>query len=179
MRSLGSSGRAVDVPTRDRGDRGAPARATNPGAVTRARGIARLLDDLIRIPGTNIGIGLDPVIGLIPGLGDVLGGAMSSYILFVASQEGVPASVLTRMLGNIALDSLVGVVPVLGDLFDVGVKANRRNVDLLEHYLGAPRETKAASRGVVALILLAAVLLVVGVIAAGVWVIRLLSRALT
>jgi len=146
------------------------------GGLTRARGLARLLDDLIRIPGTNIGIGLDPVIGLIPGVGDVIGGLMSSYILMVAAQEGAPTSVLLRMLGNIALDSLVGVVPVLGDLFDVGVKSNRRNVDLLERYLGAPRETKAASRGVVALVFLALALLVVGVIAAGVWVVRLIGR---
>src|SRR6476646_12005369 len=89
--------------------------------VTRARGLARLLDDLIRIPGTNIGIGLDPIIGLIPGVGDMLGGLMSSYILLVAAREGVPASVLARMLGNIAVDSLVGVIPVLGDLFDFGM----------------------------------------------------------
>ena len=154
-----------------------PGTALSRGAgVARARGLARLLDDLIRIPGTNIGIGLDPVIGLIPGLGDVLGGVMSSYILLVAAQEGAPTSVLVRMLGNIALDSLVGVVPVLGDLFDFAVKSNRRNVDLLERYLGAPRETKAASRGVVALILLAIALLVVGVVAAGVWIVRLLGR---
>ena len=146
------------------------------GGVTRARRLARLLDDLIRVPGTNIGIGLDPIIGLIPGVGDMIGGLMSSYILMVAAQEGVPASVLTRMLGNIALDSLVGVVPVLGDLFDVGMKSNRRNIDLLERYLASPSRTKAASRGVVALVILAAILLVVGVIAAGVWVVRLLGR---
>jgi hypothetical protein len=100
------------------------------GGVTRARTFARLLDDLIRIPGTKVGVGHDPVIGLIPGLGDVIGGAMSGYILLVAAKEGVPKSVLTRMLGNIALDSLVGVIPFFGDLFDFGVKANRRNIDL-------------------------------------------------
>ena len=80
------------------------------------------------------------------------------------------------MLGNIALDSLVGVVPVLGDLFDVGMKANRRNVDLLERYLadaGQDQGRKSGNRGV---ILLAAALLIVGVIAAGVWVVRLLGR---
>jgi len=148
------------------------------GGVTRARGLARLLDDLIRIPGTSIGIGLDPIIGLIPGVGDMIGGLVSSYILVVAAQEGVPTSVLARMLGNIALDSLVGVVPVLGDLFDVGVKANRRNVDLLDRYLATPSRTKAASRGMVALILLAAILLIVGFIAAGVWVVRALGRLL-
>ena len=146
------------------------------GKLGRARRLARLLDDLIRIPGTNIGIGLDPIIGLIPGVGDMIGGLMSSYILVVAAHEGVPAAVLTRMLGNIALDSLVGVVPVLGDLFDVGIKSNRRNVDLLERYLASPSKTKAASRGVVTLVILAALLLVVGVIAAGVWLVRLLSR---
>jgi hypothetical protein len=147
-------------------------------AVTRAKGLARVLDDLIRIPGTNIGIGLDPIIGLIPGVGDMAGGLLSTYILMVAARQGVSTSVLMRMLGNIALDSLVGIVPVLGDLFDFGVKANRRNVDLLERYLMAPGQTKAASRGVVAAVVLAALLIVVGVIAAGVWVVRLLARAL-
>ena len=142
--------------------------------VARARSLARLLDDLIRIPGTRIGIGLDPLIGIIPGLGDVIGGAMSGYILLVAAREGAPASVLMRMLANVALDSLVGVVPVLGDLFDVGVKSNRRNIDLLERYLGSPKQTKAASRGVVALILLTLVLVIVGAIAASIWLIRLL-----
>lgn len=146
------------------------------GGVTRARALARVLDDLIRIPGTNIGVGLDPIIGLVPGVGDMIGGLMSGYILMVAAREGAPASVLARMLGNIALDSLVGVVPVVGDLFDVGMKSNRRNVDLLERYLATPSKTKAASRGVVALIILAAILLVVGVIAAGVWFVRLLGR---
>jgi hypothetical protein len=147
-------------------------------AVRRAKGLARVLDDLIRIPGTKIGIGLDPIIGLIPGVGDVAGGLMSTYILMVAARQGVSTAVLLRMLGNIAIDSLVGVIPVLGDLFDFGVKANRRNVDLLERYLLAPGQTKAASRGVVAAILLAAVGIVAGVIAAGVWVLRLLTRAL-
>lgn len=151
--------------------------ASRGGGVARARGIARLLDDLIRIPGTSVGIGLDPIIGLIPGVGDLLGGAMSGYILLVAAQEGAPASVLVRMLGNIAIDSVVGVVPVVGDLFDVGMKANRRNVALLERYLGAPGETKAASRGVVTLILAAAVLLTVGVVTLGVLVVRWLVRA--
>lgn len=173
MPSLGSSDldhRDPDVP--------ASTTATNPGAVARARGLARLLDDLIRIPGTNIGIGLDPVVGLIPGLGDILGGAMSGYILLVAAREGAPTSVLLRMLGNIALDSLVGVVPVVGDVFDVGIKSNRRNVDLLERYLGAPKQTKAASRGIVALILVALLLIIVGVVALGVLLVRLIGSLL-
>ena len=153
-----------------------PSAVSGGSGVARARGIARLLDDLIRIPGTKIGIGLDPIIGLIPGLGDVIGGAMSGYILLIAAREGVPTSVLVRMLGNIAIDSLVGVVPVLGDLFDVGMKANRRNVDLLERYLGAPTQTKAASRGVVALILLGVVAIIAGIVALGTIILRGLGR---
>jgi hypothetical protein len=168
---------ATRVPVNRRDDsRVAPGSPS--GGVGRARGVARLLDDLIRIPGTNIGIGLDPIIGLIPGIGDVVGGAMSGYILLVAAQEGAPTSVLVRMLGNIAIDSLVGIVPVLGDLFDVGVKANRRNVRLLERYLDSPRETKAASRGAVALILLAVVAIIAGMVTLGVLLVRWLSSVL-
>lgn len=148
------------------------------GGVSRARALARVLDDLVRVPGTKFGVGLDPLIGLIPGLGDVIGGAMSGYILLVAAKEGAPASVLTRMLGNIAIDSLVGVVPLVGDLFDFGVKANRRNIDLLERYLGAPTQTRRASRGVVALLLLAVALIIAGAVAAAAWIIRALSRVL-
>ena len=155
----------------------APVRPPSSG-VSRARALARLLDDLIRVPGTKFGVGLDPIIGLIPGLGDVIGGAMSGYILLVAAKEGVPKSVLMRMLGNIALDSLVGVVPLVGDLLDFGVKANRRNIDLLERYLGAPAQTRAASRGVVALLLLAVVLIIAGAVALGVWVFRMLARVI-
>jgi hypothetical protein len=146
--------------------------------VSRARLIARLLDDLIAIPGTRIGIGLDPVIGLIPGLGDVVGGALSSYILLVAAREGAPTPVLARMLGNIALDGLVGTVPLLGDVFDVGMKANRRNVDLLERHLASPATTRAASRWIVALILLGAVAVIVGVVTLGVLVVKWLVGAL-
>ena len=148
------------------------------GGVARARTFARLLDDLIRIPGTKVGVGLDPVIGLIPGVGDVVGGAMSGYILLVAAKEGVPKSVLMRMLGNIALDSVVGVIPLVGDLFDFGVKANRRNIDLLERYLGSPSTTQAASRGVVVVLLLAVALIVAGAIAAAVWVFRALAQVI-
>ena len=138
------------------------------GGVSRARALARLLDDAVRIPGTKIGIGIDPLIGLVPGIGDIIGGAMSGYILLVAAQEGVPRSVLLRMLGNLAVDSVVGTVPFVGDLFDVGMKANRRNVNLLERYLDAPERTRAASRGTVALILLAVALLIAGVVTVGV-----------
>jgi len=143
------------------------------GGVTRARGLARLLDDLIRIPGTNIGIGLDPIIGLIPGVGDVVGGLMSSYILMVAAQEGVPTSVMMRMLGNIALDSLVGVVPVLGDLFDFAFKAQTRNLALLEGWLATPAATARRSRRGLLLLPLLILLVFATLTVLGVWMLYL------
>lgn len=144
------------------------------GHLARVRGLAGLLDSAIRIPGTSFRVGLDPILGLIPGVGDVAAGAMGAYVLLVAAQAGVPRVVLVRMLANLGVDALVGAVPLLGDLFDAGFKANNRNVALLERALARPTETGRASRGFVALLLAALLLLVVG----GVTVAVLLVRAL-
>lgn len=118
-----------------------------------ARALARLLDAAIRIPGTNFRIGLDPILGLMPGLGDVAGAGLAGYTVLVAARFGAPRSVILRMLGNVAFDTLVGTVPLLGDLFDAGWKANTRNVALLEQFLERPASTQSASRGLVALVL--------------------------
>jgi Domain of unknown function (DUF4112) len=101
----------------------------------RVHRLSRLLDDWLRIPGTRYRIGLDGLIGLIPGLGDVIGTLLSAYILFEAIQLGAPATLLLRMAGNIALETLVGAIPILGDIFDIAWKANRKNADLLDAYL--------------------------------------------
>ncbi|HJR64123.1 MAG TPA: DUF4112 domain-containing protein [Gemmatimonadaceae bacterium] len=140
------------------------------------RALSRLLDEAIRIPGTNIRVGLDPLLGLVPGLGDVVGGALSGYVIILASRHGAPPSVLTRMLGNVLIDSVVGSVPVLGDLFDVGWKANSRNLALLDRHLEQPSVARRSSRAVLAAVLVALALAVAGGIAATVWVIRELVR---
>jgi hypothetical protein len=106
-----------------------------------ARRLARLLDDAIPIPGTSYRIGLDPLIGLVPGIGDVLGALLSTWLLVIASRLGASPSVLARMGLNIAIDALVGSIPVAGDLFDAGWKANVRNLRLIEGWL-----ERAASR---------------------------------
>lgn len=142
------------------------------------RQLARVLDDLIRIPGTNIRVGLDPLLGLLPGGGDLAGGAIAAYTLLVAARVGAPPSVMLRMAGNIALDALFGVVPVLGDLFDVGWKANRRNVALLERYMGTPEPVRAQSRLLVVVLLVALAALFVGVAVVSVLVVRWLLTAL-
>ena len=100
--------------------------------------LAHLLDDCFRIPGTSIRFGLDGIIGLIPGLGDVLAGLASCIIIFAAWLRGVPYVRSSRMLVNLALDVLIGTIPFLGDAFDIAWKANRRNYALLTRHLRQP-----------------------------------------
>lgn len=148
------------------------------GNIGGLRQLARVLDDLIRIPGTNIRVGLDPVLGLLPGGGDVAGGLIAAYSLMVAARVGAPPSVLLRMAGNIALDALLGIVPVLGDLFDVGWKANRRNVALVEQYIDAPQPVRARSRVLLVIVLVALALLLIGVAVVSFAVVRWLVGVL-
>jgi hypothetical protein len=106
-----------------------------------ARTLTRLLDNAIRIPGTDITIGLDPILGaLLPELGDAITGVLSLTLLGVAYRERVPKAVLFRMLLNIGLDALLGAVPFLGDLFDFAFKANEKNLALIERHRGDPTQ---------------------------------------
>src|SRR5690349_15300831 len=102
----------------------------HPAALDQLRTIARVWDELIRIPVIGRRIGLDALVGLVPGVGDGAAAVVASWAVVVAVRLGVPASVLVRMIGNIALDTIVGSIPLLGDLFDMGWRAQRRNVQL-------------------------------------------------
>lgn len=147
--------------------------------VRSSNALARLLDTAIRIPGTNIRLGLDAVLGLIPGAGDAVGALLSSYIILAAARQGAPRAVLLRMIGNVAIDSLLGAVPVLGDIFDVAFKSNARNAALLERLATQPDAVaKSSRRG--GILLVAALLVVLFALATlGFLVARLLWRALT
>jgi hypothetical protein len=101
--------------------------------------LSRLLDTWFKVPGTNIRFGLDGIIGFIPGIGDLLGGAASCIIVLAAYFRGVPLVTVARMVANLAVEVVVGMVPFLGNLFDIGWRANRRNYALLERSLAAPR----------------------------------------
>jgi len=144
-----------------------------------ARLMTRLLDDLIRIPGTQQGIGLDGLLGLIPGVGDSVTGLSSMALLLLALRRGVPTVILGKMLANIGVDVLSGTVPVLGDVFDVAFRSNRRNLELIEKHAGGAVQPSTGDYALVAvgLCLAAAAIAMPFVVAAlfGFSVIQLLS----
>lgn len=145
----------------------------------RVRRVATLLDNAIPIPGTRYRIGLDPILGLLPGVGDAVGALMAGYILMEAARLGVPGSVLLRMLFNIGVDSAIGAVPGLGDLFDFVWKADSKNLSLLQRHLGEPVATRRASRGVLVGVGVAVGLLALGAVALVVLIGQLISGLAT
>jgi hypothetical protein len=118
-----------------------------------------LFDQAFRVPGTKWRFGLDSVLGLIPGAGDVVGALVGAYGVLVARNLGAPLSVQLHMLGNLTLDAFVGAVPIIGDLFDFAFKAHVRNRALLETWLQKPRATR--KRSVVILVIVPLVLIVI------------------
>jgi hypothetical protein len=125
--------------------------------------LARLLDSSFRIPGTSFQMGLDSLIGLIPGIGDTTGGIVSTYIIWQAARMGVPKVVLMRMGINVVFDAILGTIPVVGDIFDIAFKANRKNVQLLSNYYQSPRA--AVERDTVSVALIAvSILAVIGLV---------------
>jgi hypothetical protein len=141
-----------------------------------------MMDEAVRVPGTPLRIGLDGLLGLIPGVGDLAGGLLSSWFIVAAARLGAPPSVLARMGLNIGLDAVTGAVPLAGDLFDFAWKANRRNLALLERHLAEPDRVRRSSRAVIAAALggvLAATLLVLaGAIAIAAALVRWLFQIL-
>lgn len=104
-------------------------------SVARIEALARLMDDAFEIPGTNVRMGLDAVIGLVPVIGDLVSQAIASYIIWEARRLGVSRFTMARMIGNTAIDTVVGIVPFAGDAFDVAFRANRKNLNLLKGHL--------------------------------------------
>jgi Domain of unknown function (DUF4112) len=141
----------------------------------RVRVLAQLLDNSITVPGTGWKIGLDPIVGLIPGIGDLIGAVLSGYIILEAARAEVPGFTLFRMLVNVGFDTLLGAVPAVGDVFDAAWKSNVRNVALLERHLSkqgaipAPQPSHSIGAMVLTVIALLAILgvgLLLGVLAA-------------
>lgn len=110
------------------------------------RGYARVLDRIVEVPVLRIGLGLDGLIGLIPGLGDLFGVLLAAVIPLTAAWQGAPVSVVARMALNLLIDGLLGAVPALGDLFDFAWQANTRNLRLFEAWLDDPKATARGAR---------------------------------
>jgi hypothetical protein len=108
--------------------------------------LAWLLDSSIPIPGTGLSIGIDALIGLFPVLGDLIGVALSGYIILEAHRLGASRAVLARMAFNVAVEGIAGMVPVAGDVFDAAWKANQRNVRLLDAWHARPHKAERGSR---------------------------------
>jgi hypothetical protein len=102
--------------------------------------LSHVLDDFIRVPGTSIRFGLDGIMGVVPGIGDILGGIASCIIIIAAWMRGVPYVTVTRMVANVVIEVVVGSIPILGDAFDIAWRANRRNYALLTGSLYEPRK---------------------------------------
>ena len=139
-------------------------------------GLEILLDEAFIIPGTGIRFGLDGIIGLVPGLGDVLAGLLSLIIPLAGWMRGVPYITLARMAVNLGIGVLVGTVPLFGDIFDIAWKANRRNYRLLSRHLDSPRRHTGRDWAFL-LLLVAALALVFAIpLALVVWLVAWLLR---
>ena len=141
--------------------------------VRRVGAVVRWMDDLVRVPGTRFGIGLDAVLGFfIPVIGDLVTGAIAVTVITAAQRRGVPRIVVLRMLLNLGIDMLAGMIPVVGDAFDLVWRANVRNLELLERHQGElePKARAgdyavvAAAVGIVGLSLAAPIMLLVWLI---------------
>jgi hypothetical protein len=108
-------------------------------AVARITLVANLMDSAFLVPGLNRRVGLDAVLGLVPGIGDALSAVISSYIIWEARQLGLPRWKIARMIGNVAVDTAIGAIPFAGDVFDVVFKSNQRNLRIIHEHLGTPK----------------------------------------
>jgi hypothetical protein len=140
------------------------------------RRFAHWMDDGIKLPGIPLRFGLDPIIGLVPGLGDAVGAALSTWILIEAAGLGASRATLGRIVYNIVVDAVGGAIPVVGDIFDVAWKANLKNVALVERQLADPVRAGKADRRFVLLLCGAVLTLCAGLAVLGALFVTLLIR---
>lgn len=132
---------------------------------------AELLDNKFIIPGTNISFGIDPILGLFPGVGDWIGGVVSLYFLILAAIQGGKAFVLGRMFINILMDLLIGSIPIIGEVFDVYWKANLRNAAILKDLEQNPEQTTTESRLWIWLVVIQFIALIIALLVLLTWLV--------
>ena len=142
------------------------------------RWLALIMDNFLRVPGTNFRFGLDPIMGLLPGLGDTGSAVISAMALIAAARRGLPKILLARMSLNILINEAVGIIPILGDAFSFWFKSNARNYELLRKHTAAPRRSTSSDWIFVAGILGALFLILVVSLAFSFWLLYALARLL-
>lgn len=146
--------------------------------IARLRSLTHLLDNALPIPGTKYRIGIDPLIGLFPGGGDVAMSLVSVYIVLEAARLGIPRASLARMMWNLILDALLGVIPMAGDFVDVVWKANSKNLALIEAHLAQPRQREKADYLFVGLLIVVFLSIVIALSGLTIFLIRAIWNAL-
>jgi len=139
-------------------------------ALTRVRRLSQFLDNAIAIPGTSYRVGIDPLLGLFPGMGDYLGAFLSGYIVFEAARLGSSRATLGRMIFNIILETILGLIPGLGDIFDVFWKANAKNTTLLEQQLASSETRQQTDWLFVMALLIGLALIILGIASVSLWI---------
>ena len=138
------------------------------------------MDEFIRVPGTKFKIGLDPLIGLLPGLGDTGSALVSAFALIQAARLGVPKILLARMSLNILINELIGIVPVVGDAFSFWFKSNARNYQIIKDHAAAPGRAARRSDWI---FVVAVIVLLFGIVCCGLlvtfWFLREIGRLLS
>ena len=142
------------------------------------RWLALIMDNFLRVPGTNFRFGLDPIMGLLPGLGDTGSAVISAMALIAAARRGLPKILLARMSLNILINEVVGIIPILGDAFSFWFKSNARNYDLLRKHTAAPRRSTTSDWIFVAGVLGALFLILVVSLAFSFWLLYAFARLL-
>jgi hypothetical protein len=122
----------------------------NEEKLLRLKLLGNRLDEIITIPGTKYKIGIDPIIGIFPVIGDLLGSILSIYIIYSGSKMGVSAQVIAKMSLNLGIDFTVGLIPVFGDIFDMGWKANKKNIELIEKNINQTKENNGFNNLIIA-----------------------------
>ena len=144
-----------------------------------AKFLADLLDQRFTIPGTSIRIGLDPIVSLIPGIGDLLANLTGSLILLIAAQLGVPKIALARMGINVGINTILGAVPIFGDIISIWYRSNVRNVELLERYLARQSKRVELSDWLFVIALIVGLLVLMGgLVVVAIWLFKQLWNLL-
>jgi hypothetical protein len=142
--------------------------------------LALIMDEFVRLPGTSFKVGLDPLIGLLPGFGDTGSALVSAFALIQAARLGVPKVLLARMSLNILINELIGIIPIFGDAFSFWFKSNARNYQLIKGFIASPSRMARRSDWV---FVIGVLVLLAGIVGCGLFVtflfLRMIAKLLT